>query len=171
MGVKISKRRWDYSFNLGRLTEELFKTVMESRGNTCIKASKDTDINDHIDFYVNDLGVDVKGNRQLDCIWLEIQNVHGEKGWLQGEADYIVFDIVELKSFCIFERLDLYNLVKDIKQTTRSNKEYMKLLSRNGRQDLIVKTKYSHIKHLQKQIISYEKFDKRLKNISINTFF
>ena len=48
------------------------------------------------------MSVDVKGDRHLDCIWLETVNVNGDKGWLKGEAQFIVFDIIdELNSFFV----------------------------------------------------------------------
>lgn len=129
---------------------------MKKRGNKCIKSSSTDDIKKHIDFYVNDIGVDIKGNRNLDCIWLEITNVKGEDGWLLGESKFIVFDIIELKSFCFFDRLELYNFVKDITEIAKDNTEYMKLYTRKDRQDVIVKVKYKDIEHLQTQIIRYE---------------
>jgi hypothetical protein len=155
MSTKISKGRWAYSFTEGRKAEELFKLLMESRGRKCVKTPKQVDIKHHIDFYVDDIGVDVKGNRHLDTIWLELKNVRGDKGWLQGKADYIAFDIVELESFCFFRRQQLYDLIRGITEVAKSKKDYMKLYTREGRADVIVKAKYSHIQHLQTQIISY----------------
>ena len=154
--MTVSKGRWDYSFKEGKKAEELFKELMIERGNTCIKSTRNDDIYKHIDFYVNDVGVDVKGNRHLETIWLELKNVRGKKGWLEGEAKYIVMDVVELNSFCIFLRKDLLSFVENITEIATSKKDYMKLYTRENRQDVLVKVKYNNIKHLQKQNIRYD---------------
>lgn len=105
----VSKGRWAYSFSEGKKAEQKFLELMVARGNTCVKTSRKEDMQKHIDFYVNDIGVDVKGNRKLKTIWLELKNVRGDKGWLQGEAEIIVFDIVELQSFCfLIEKIYIY---------------------------------------------------------------
>ena len=75
--MTVSKGRWAYSFKEGKKAEELFKELMIERGNTCIKSTRNDDIHKHIDFYVNNVGVDVKGNRHLETIWLELKNVRG----------------------------------------------------------------------------------------------
>lgn len=151
----VSKSRWAYSFSEGKKAEERFTQLMVERGNTCIKSSRQDDITKHIDYYVNGIGVDVKGNRHLNTIWLELTNVRGEKGWLRGEAEYIAFDIVELESFCIFRRDDLFAFVKNISEIAESKNDYMKLYTREGRQDVIVKVTYDNIKHLEQQRLEY----------------
>ena len=155
MNMWLTNNRRSYNLEVGNKAEILFHKLMVSRGNKCVKASKDVDIHHHIDFYVNDLGVDVKGNRKMDSIWLELQNVIGNDGWLKGKADYIVFDMVELNSFAFFPRKSLYDHVKDIKEKSTTHRDYMRLHNVKGRKDIIVRTKYSDIKHLQTQIISY----------------
>jgi hypothetical protein len=154
--TNISKGRWAASFAAGRKAEAKFKELMESRGNTCIKSSRSDDIHKHIDFYVNDVPVDVKGNRHLETIWLEIKNVRGNDGWLLGNSKFIVFDIVELSSFCFFDRLDLYNYTVQFTETTTDKKDYNKLYTREGREDVIVKVRYEDIEHLVSQCIRYE---------------
>ena len=69
---------------------------MEQKGYIVEKTTAYDDMQRHIDFYVNDQSVDVKGNRHLECIWLELKNVRGKDGWLNGSATYIVMDIKEL---------------------------------------------------------------------------
>ena len=73
----------------------------------------------HIDCYVNGYGVDVKGNRHLETIWLEVKNVNGNKGWLQGDAYYIAMFVMELDCFSIYKRTDLLNYIK-----RKNTKEY-----------------------------------------------
>lgn len=152
----VSKGRWAYSFSEGKKAEQKFLDLMVARGNTCVKTSRNEDMQKHIDFYVNDIGIDVKGNRHLKTIWLELKNVRGDKGWLQGEAEIIVFDIVELQSFCFFNRKDLYLFVKNIKEVAKDKNDYMKLYTRKDRLDVIVKVTYEDIKHLQLQTIRYD---------------
>ena len=152
----VSKGRWAYSFSEGKKAEQKFLDLMVARGNTCVKTSRKEDMQKHIDFYVNDIGIDVKGNRHLKTIWLELKNVRGDKGWLQGEAEIIVFDIVELQSFCFFNRKDLYLFVKNIKEVAKDKNDYMKLYTRKDRLDVIVKVTYEDIKHLQLQTIRYD---------------
>lgn len=153
----VSKSRYAYSYIKGKKAEDLFNDVMVSRGNTIEPASKEDNINKHIDFYVNNKGIDVKGNKTRDSIWLEIKNVKGDKGWLEGEADYIVFDIIDLEAFSFFKRKELLKFVKEIKEKTTNKKDYLKLYTRENRKDIIVRVNYNMIKHLEKQIIFYEK--------------
>ena len=160
--MSVSKSRWAYSFGVGKDTEAKFKDLMELRGNTCIKSSTSDDIKYHIDFYVNDIPVDVKGSRHLETIWLEITNVRGEGGWLKGRADYIVFDIMELNSFCFYRRPDLLEFVSSISEVATSKKEYMKLYTRQGRQDVIVKVRHEDIRHLEIQRIPYEQYSRQI---------
>jgi hypothetical protein len=155
----VSESRKKYSNDVGLETENLFKKVMQERGNEVIKSSKYDDIYKNIDFYVNGFGVDFKGGRHLDCIWLETTNVLGNKGWLKGEADFIVFDIIELESFSVYKTRDLLNFTKGITETTESKYDFLKIYSRTkwGRKDQLIKCRYNDIKHLETQIIRYER--------------
>ncbi len=126
----VSQARRDYSNKVGLDTEDLFKSLMESRGHKVIKSSKQDDIYKHIDFYVNGYSIDVKGSRHLDCIWLETINVLGDDGWLKGKADFIVFDVVELKSFCVYNRQELLLFTNNITEFTDSKYDFLKIYSR-----------------------------------------
>jgi len=153
----VTKDRREYSNKVGKETEDLFKTTMESRGHKVIKSSKHTDIHRHIDFFVNDFSVDVKGSRHLDCIWLETVNVLGNDGWLKGDAQFIVFDVVELKSFCVFNREELLSFANTINEVTESKYDFLKIYSRTkwDRKDQLIKCRYDDIKHLEVQQIQY----------------
>lgn len=151
----VSQGRYRYSFNEGNKAEDKFKQLMLSRGNTCVKSSRSDDMQKHIDFYVNDIPIDVKGNRHLDTIWLELKNVKGDKGWLECCSDYIVFDVVELNSFCFFDRNDLLLYASRFKEIAKDKTEYKKRYTRKNRLDVLIKVRYNDIKHLQKQIIEY----------------
>ena len=159
--MTVSKGRYIYSFNEGNKAEDKFCKLMLERNNKCIKSSKYEDINKHIDFYVNDISVDVKGNRHLKTIWLELKNVKGEGGWLECCSEYIVFDIIELKSFCFFLREDLFNYANQFKEIAKNKTEYKKRYTRENRKDVLIKVTYKDIEHLQKQIIQYEQENKQ----------
>jgi len=153
----VSGARYRYSFNEGNKAEDKFLKLMLERDNSCVKSSTQDDINKHIDFYVNDIGIDVKGNRHLETIWLELKNVKGDKGWLECCAEYIVFDIIELNSFCFFKRIDLYEYASQFTEIAKDKKDYKKRYTRKDRKDVLIKVTYNDIRHLQKQIIEYEK--------------
>ena len=158
----ITQERRNYCNANGKKTEDFYAEIVRSRGRKVVKSNKEDDIYKHIDYYVDSMSVDVKGERHLNCIWLETINVLGKKGWLLGEADFIVFDIKELHSFCCFKREDLLRFVKEnVSETTESKHDFLKLYSRKkwGRKDEIVKVKYNHIKHLQKGILNYKSYE------------
>ena len=154
---QITYGRWKHAYETGKKTEEHFKELMISRGNECVKSSMNDDMYKHIDYYVNGFGVDVKGKRKLNSIWLEIVNVHGFAGWLKGEADFIVFDMLYLDAYCVFRRLELLELTSNITETTTNNKDYMKIYGRDqwGQKDKLIQYKFDHIKHLEVQRINY----------------
>ena len=131
---------------------------MEARGHVVTPATRSENMFKHIDFYIGDLSLDVKGNRHLDCIWLEMTNVRGNKGWLKGEAMYIAFDIAELSSFAIFKREDLLEFVmENVIEYSQNKNEFMKFYTRAawGKEDLLVKVRFDHIKTLTYQLIGY----------------
>jgi hypothetical protein len=139
----------------GNKAEHKFKELMDAKGRFCMPSYPKQNMEDHIDFFVDDVGIDVKGNRKLDCIWLELNNVQGKPGWLRGKADFIVMDIKELKGFYFFPRIDLLDYCSNITETAKHKFEYNKLYTRHGRKDLLVQVRYNDIKHLQKGFIKY----------------
>ena len=152
----------------GDKAEDHFKQLMEARGYFVLPATKEQNMKDHVDFWVDRketnteqkvsdyYGVDVKGNRHLDTIWLELKNVLGDKGWLEGEAEYIVFDIKELKAFCFYKRTDLLEYCQKITKKAQSKWDYNKIYTRWGRADKLIKVQHKDIKQLQKGIMKYE---------------
>ena len=59
----------------GDKAEYRFKELMEAKGRFCLPSYPKQNMEDHIDFFVDDVGIDVKSNRHLDSIWLELNNV------------------------------------------------------------------------------------------------
>lgn len=152
MSLEVSYKRYQQCKKDGDYYESLFKDKVISLGLRYNKATQKEDWYNHIDCYVNDFGVDVKGNRHLETIWLEVKNVNGNKGWLQGKAFYIAMFIKELNAFSIYKRLDLLNHIKNnTKEYTEYKKEYNKFYSRKkwGKKDILVKYRYNDIKHLE----------------------
>lgn len=152
MTLEVSKNRYNQCKKDGDYYENLFKKKVLSIGLNYKKGSNNDDWYRHIDCYVNGFGVDVKGNRHLETIWLEVKNVNGNKGWLQGDAFYVAMYIVELKIFSIYKRLDLLNYIKaNAKDYTESKKEYNKFYTRKkwGKKDVLLKYRYDDIKHLE----------------------
>jgi hypothetical protein len=150
--IKVRQSRLDYCANSGNFYEELFYKKVIAKGFDYRKSTNKEDWYMHIDCYVNGYGVDIKGNRHLETIWLEYTNVNGNSGWLRGKAFYIAMFIVELNSFSIYKRTDLLNYIKqNTKEKTNNKKDYLKLYTRNkwGKKDEIIKVKYNHIKHLE----------------------
>tara|TARA_R110000796_G_C14245044_1_gene397780 strand:+ start:42 stop:509 length:468 start_codon:yes stop_codon:yes gene_type:complete len=150
--IKVTNSRLDYCAKTGNFYEELFSKKVIEKGFKWRKSTNEEDWYKHIDCYVNEYGVDIKGNRHLETIWLEYTNVNGNNGWLKGEAFYIAMFIVELNCFSIYKRIDLLNYIKEnTKEKTNNKKDYLKLYTRKkwGKKDEIVKVKYNHIKHLE----------------------
>jgi hypothetical protein len=153
---EVSKERLDRCSKDGDYFEELFRQKVINKGFAFRKSTTKEDWYKHIDCYVDGYGVDVKGNRHLETIWLEHTNVNGNKGWLKGDAKYIAFHIAELNCFSIFNRVDLlYFIEANVRYKTTNKNEYFKFYTRErwGKKDLVVKVRYSDIKHLElKQI-------------------
>ncbi len=150
--MEVSKSRLKRCALDGDNFESIFRDKVISLGLRFDKSTKEDDWYRHIDCYVDGYGVDVKGNRHLDTIWLEYSNVNGNKGWLRGEAKYIAMRISELNCFSIYNRIDLLDFVKlNVKEKTTDKREYLKFYTRErwGKKDLVAKVRYSDIKHLE----------------------
>lgn len=154
----ITEKRYNQTISLGDESEARFESLMIERNNDVQRATPDQDKNLHIDIFVNGDGVDVKGNKKSYSLWLEVQNVFGNNGWLKGEAKWIAFDLIDKKEYQIYKREDLLRFViNNITETTDNNKDYLKYYTRDkfGGNDKIVHCKSEHIKHLLIQTISY----------------
>lgn len=110
------------------------------------KSSDEEDMFSHIDMTVDGMTVDVKGMKKLnrsdadvnpDIHWIEFRNVHGNKGWIYGEAEYIAFEIVD--GFIMIKREELLEWCREkiADKKIGDKKELYKLYRRNGRNDII----------------------------------
>jgi|TARA_R110000824_G_scaffold165985_2_gene342666 hypothetical protein len=106
------------------------------------KSSKQEDIEMHVDFWHGPDGVDVKGNNLPDEIWIEFRNVHGNRGWLIGDAKWIAFEICEVGGYVRVEREELLDwCLENVSMVVSSKKDdaYRSLYQRAGREDKIAK--------------------------------
>lgn len=101
----------------GFTEERIFKNSLEGIANIyCKKSSNKDDMYKHIDFYLsNGWSVDVKSSNKVcngeHYIWLELLNVNGNKGWIDGNATHIAFSLGD--RYIFFERNHLRNFIKD----------------------------------------------------------
>lgn len=140
-------------------TENLFKEVMERIGFPVEKSSTKEDMYDHIDFFSNDrkYSFDIKDEKKFsrkdkytdsNIIWLEVQNVRGDKGWLRGKATHIV--LKSENEFLFISRSKLLEFSFSFIEGTETqlNKEYRKWFSRRNRKDIISYVYKKDIEHL-----------------------
>jgi len=69
--------------------------------------------------------------------YVELRNVHGELGWLYGEADYIVFET--RRHWIVVKRRTLMPFIEGITENSEQSLKptVYKLYQRNGRKDLM----------------------------------
>lgn len=143
------------SNDAGMRAEDRFLQVCKILGYQCIPSSRHDNIHNHIDFIVNRngnyIGVDVKGLNTAECIWVELKNVNGKPGWLYGGADYIAFDMIDMKGFAVVSRQDLFNQVSHVTKAEFVPKYEAKhkLYSREGRHDIITQMEWNDVFYLK----------------------
>ena len=77
-----------------------------------------------------------------DVTWVEETNVRGDRGWLKGEADYIVFE--RQHEWLVILRQVLYEWVVS-QLTGKTGKELYSIYTRPNRLDKITLIKYDDI--------------------------
>jgi hypothetical protein len=151
----VSNQRKIASINMGSLSENRFYQAMEKRGYRCLKTDKETDIHQHIDFFIvgkkKNVTVDVKGNNYRNSIWIEFKNVTGKPGWIYGNADYIVFDFTDLQYFIFVDREELLqycteNVKKEITTLEHCTR---KLYTRTDRKDLLTRLELTDLQKIK----------------------
>lgn len=162
----------------GKLDEDFVRDAVKyTLGGETEKATKEEDMFRHIDFWwyspkKGKLGIDVKGlnksnrnDKEYDdsIHWLELRNVHGNKGWLRGDADYIAFRTTDKIIFVDREKLLNFALEsikgKEIVYDTPSECYVPYKRLKWGRDDLSLKASNSDLIELADFAISYEKKD------------
>lgn len=146
---------------IGDEGEKTFAVVAEKKGYEVSTTSKMVDIRQHVDLYIRKdtkdwLRVDVKGNKRSvrnaenffsDRMWIELRNVQGRPGWIDGEAD-IIAQIVDDKIY-IFNRENLrkwvYSMCNLDLQVYHPKDALYRAYTRRGRRDLITMIKLSDV--------------------------
>jgi hypothetical protein len=154
----------DEALKAGDETEARFIELLESRG---YKAYEPEDL-DHSPYFIDVIGV--KGGREVtfqvkgrnrpgrhkdfddNFVTLELTNVVGEKGWVHGEARYLVKEVK--KGFAVYRMITLRDFVKSrvgeevatsLIDTYEGNGGLYKKYTRPGRKDEIVYASSSDI--------------------------
>jgi|TARA_R100000084_G_C4639467_1_gene142937 hypothetical protein len=142
----------------GRKGEYNFEEICKKYEWECKKSTKKENIYSHIDFYLFNMGVDVKGlkeSHKKNEIIVEFKNVQGHSGWCSKEskATLIAFEFLdffvlvkknELLEYC---RKNVFNVyVKNFKDC------YKKLYQRKNRKDLMTKLNIYDLKRLESYI-------------------
>ena len=80
-----------------------------------------------------------------DSTWVEGTNVLGNKGWLKGEADYIVFERIE--NWLMIHRAELleWTLMKLRENNFEQGKGFYKIYQRQQSKDKITLIKYDDV--------------------------
>lgn len=124
----------------GKKTEEEFAKLFKNH----TKSSESQDINEHWDLEIKHK-IDVKGLKKVkrsdasvneNFHWVEIKNVHGNNGWLYGDADFFAF---ELHNFWIIvSKEDLQDrIAKKTVKTYYDQPTVYGLYQRKGRKDVM----------------------------------
>jgi hypothetical protein len=156
----------------GHNAEALFCEIAKSKGYLIEKSSKSDNMHKHIDFTLEGkdkkVTVDIKARKRTsrkdkkftdDWIWLEIKNVQGRKGWLYGQADFIVFETED--SFILSPRKSLIELVNstvrfDLSFVDRAYQAKYRIYQRAKRRDQITQVKMKDILSI-KNVVTWKK--------------
>jgi len=139
---------------VGKKAEDLFEDWLK-KNNRKYRPATIEEQYQHIDFVVyhpklhKDINVDVKASKKRsrmdsdlnsNYIWVEFNNVHGDKGWLYGKANYIVFHNQEEDQFYAVDRKELAQLCEKICDNKKVNNPKEALYhkyTREGRKDIL----------------------------------
>jgi len=134
------------SLKKGKQIEQNFSKFFEK----VIWSERDQDMFEHWDLKVLEdekwYKYDVKGLKKIkrhdkttneSIHWVELKNVHGNLGWLYGEADRFAFELCDY--FMIIDKTKLQDFIKEkcAKKELSNYPEPYKFYRRNGRSDLL----------------------------------
>lgn len=131
--------------------EFCFKAEANSRNWKTEKSAEADDMYNHYDFTMTSgdysYKVDVKGRKRLhrhdedycdEYVWIEFKNVHGDRGWLYGDADLISFETHKYINLVWRNELEKYaEKVFNTGTIYRCVNEPYKVCSRKCRDDMI----------------------------------
>ena len=145
----------------GHNAEDLFCEMAKDRGYITEKSSRQDNMHKHIDYTLEGknktVTVDIKARKRTsrrdkkfndEWVWLELKNVQGRKGWLYGDADFIVFETEE--DFVLVPRKSLIGLVNstvrfDLSFVERAYQAKYRIYQRAKRRDQITQVKMEDI--------------------------
>ena len=142
----------------GWIAERNFRIEAKNKGYLVTKSTDQEDMFKHIDFFLEkdgkNISVDVKARKRAtraswdfddEYTWVEFQNVRGHRGWLYGDANYIVFERKDDYIFIDRERLLKFSLdaVNDIYVDSPREAIYKKY-QRYQRDDVVSRIKLDH---------------------------
>ena len=150
------------NYREGKKVEQDFASILSN----VIWSSSKEDIKDHWDIQgllLSRYGIegnnkfDVKGikkinskdpNKQDELAWIESRNVQGSRGWLCGEADYIVFE--RSNSWMVVHRKELLLFINDKVKSLGypKGKQAYHIYSRAGRKDKLTLAPFKDLKSL-----------------------
>lgn len=162
--MNYESKRMKEQRRAGASTEELFLYVINILGklNENFKNIRRATVNEnkyqHIDFFINEIGYDVKHRDFCDQVWLEAKGNYGYDGWLLGKAKYIVMYYKEINQFIFYKRENLMKFARQFKQKS-DLKVYYRWYTRKkwNRKDLCLLVKKSDIQHLEAYKIKVDK--------------
>ena len=157
-----AKEKFKPSFSIGSQCEKLFKQCCNQNNLNVIGSNNQQDMRDHYDFKVtnpktgNSRLVDVKAikniNRydkktNLDFTIIEFKNVNGNKGWLEGKADYIGFQKLNgflmvnrkiLRDYCISKMYNKNQVIQKPYIISDPQNSTYQFFTRKGRKDKFI---------------------------------
>ena len=152
------------SLELGEHAENLFILLAVKLGWRISTSTQEENIHDHWDYLIEkddkQYKVEVKSkkrisrsdaNEQNNFVWVEIQNVRGETGWLFGKADLIAFE--QEKTFLFVKKPDLLKTVNkkvDLVAKVKNPKDAVyKIYKREGRKDKLTLLPMNNIEEIK----------------------
>ena len=125
-------------------------------------SNRDQDVYEHWDVKI-DIKIDVKAMRRINrddsepnenFHYVEIKNVHGDKGWLYGEADYFAFVMKDY--YVMVSKIKLQAMIADkCKEKIKCARPTLyQLYSREGRNDMMTLVKTVDLIFISDKMIS-----------------
>lgn len=149
----------------GTQAEKSFRDILVSQGFE-VRDADGVEQRNHVDLISTEnnkkIRYDVKARKKIgrsdgeyqdELVWIEIQNVRGDLGWLFGAADYIVFE--RDKDFAVVERQKLADFVQrtcNLRKIARNSSEALYCrYQRQGRKDCLTLIRNEDLEKLTKK--------------------
>jgi hypothetical protein len=150
----------------GNKAEASFKDLLINEG-LHVREADMVEQRNHVDLIVNEnnrkVRYEIKSRKKINrsddqyqdsLIWIEIQNVRGDLGWLFGASDYIVFE--RNKDFVVVDREKLADFVTrtcNLRKVARHADEALySRYQRFGRKDCLTLIRNEDIEKLAKKV-------------------